>query len=130
MTKAYTSQGVQVDGNFDVHEALCSRCYHAERGGGSALGGMCLEGSILYKREHHIPRKTVAPVTTMTMFDVEGKSGFRVDRRDSVTSGEITTHTTKRISRTYALRGAADEFCRLARKEGIDAFVVDESKDD
>ncbi len=70
MTKVYGQFGVQIDPDFQSHRDNCEQCcaliLPAE------LAKLCLEGSVLWKRENVRVRKTKVPQTT----DIFGETGI------------------------------------------------------
>ena len=61
MTKPYDAQhGIMLDGSFALHCTGCEECrrFDAEKPATVAL--LCLEGSVLWKKENHEPTPRVA----------------------------------------------------------------------
>lgn len=59
--KIYTAEkGVLLDGNFLTHAAHCKDCQRFEEAKPASIALMCLEGSVLWKRENavHVERAT------------------------------------------------------------------------
>lgn len=63
MKSYHPEKGVPLDGDFLTHSAKCDRCklFDAERPATMSL--MCLEGSILWKREHGVAAPKVSHIT-------------------------------------------------------------------
>lgn len=59
--KDYTPKGVQMDANFASHRALCARCRGFDQNNPASAIELCLEGSILWKRENIKIDRTPGP---------------------------------------------------------------------
>jgi len=74
MLKSFNAKtGVTMDASFAEHVKMCSRCANA-RSSRRGLGNLCLEGSVLLKRDTKPPRskKLVLPPEP-DFFKAQGK---------------------------------------------------------
>lgn len=49
--------GLQMDSTFEFHRTTCTRCAAFDRAKPSTAGAMCLEGSVLWKRDNVAAKK-------------------------------------------------------------------------
>ena len=62
MTKAYEAKkGVPLDNNFQTHSAGCNQCKQYDEAKPVTVALLCLEGSVLWKRENATPVKREHP---------------------------------------------------------------------
>jgi hypothetical protein len=66
--KNYDPQnGVMMDANFVSHQTICDQCKRFDAEKPATIALMCLEGSVLWKRENGITIKREAPAKPDTV---------------------------------------------------------------
>jgi hypothetical protein len=58
--KRYSAyEGVLLDEDFPAHQEGCPRCAGVDLSRPASLSGLCLEGAVLFKRDHTQKRKAL-----------------------------------------------------------------------